>query len=186
MDTLIMDAELEGHWKRLCTPKLPRPSRGARRELLYVKVYLKPFISSTIADDLYCLIQTYYGKLWIEEREEITTVVRKRSGGFSIRPIVTRPSIVLIGLSRCIPFTWTTININSTDQRAKVFPISEAYLSGVILNPPRLRLYKVVNPPLTCAEHCIETPVLTRTGGSLFMSYLRVDSIKKAILSTGN
>jgi hypothetical protein len=41
----------------LCTPKLPHSSRGASREPLYVEDYFKPFISSTIADNLYRLDQ---------------------------------------------------------------------------------------------------------------------------------
>jgi hypothetical protein len=33
-----------------------------------------------------------------EDQEDITTVVRKNSGGFSINPIATEPSSILVGL----------------------------------------------------------------------------------------
>jgi hypothetical protein len=43
--------------------------------------------------------------------------------------------------------------------RAKVFPIFEAYLSGVILNPPRLRLHKYQSHLLiTLVHHSLGRP----------------------------
>jgi hypothetical protein len=127
-----------------------------------------------------------------EDQEEIITVVRESSGGFSIKHIATEPPDRTTKGAFPLHEGETRVNTNSTDQRAKVFPISEAYLSGVILNPPRLRLHKyqphflisllIVQEtakesgagrprvwwtlPLTWAEYCIEKHVLTRTGGS--------------------
>lgn len=69
-----------------------------------------------------------------EDQEEIITVVRESSGGFSIKPIATEPPDRTTKDAFPLHNGETRVNANSTDQRAKVFPISEAYLSGVILN----------------------------------------------------
>ena len=69
-----------------------------------------------------------------EDQEEIITVVRESSGGFSIKPIATEPPDRTTKDAFHLHNGETRVNANSTDQRAKVFPISEAYLSGVILN----------------------------------------------------
>ena len=71
-----------------------------------------------------------------EDQEEIITVVRENSGGFWIKPIATEPPDRTTKDKDAFPLHngETRVNANSTDQRAKVCPISEAYLSGVILN----------------------------------------------------